>query len=334
MRRARRTIGPPHRPDAPVTEPIAPAPAYASAPDLGVVTTYFNPAGWRSRRALFDRFLEPFSRSDLTLLVVECALGDAPFELPPSPSVVRVRAPHALWQKERLLNAALARLPARVTKVAWVDADVLFSSPTWTEETSRALEDAAIAQPFDRAIYLPRDTSTFDGDGDVRESFSAVFRRKPELHLHGDYALHGVTGLAWAARRDVLERHGLYDACLSGSGDHLIAHATLGDFRSPCVARTFAGNARYAAHFAEWVARWKTSVPGRVGGARGEALHLWHGDRRHRGYPAKNRELAALGFDPASDLEVSDQGAWLSRRDDLVQWSSALFAGRHEDGDP
>jgi hypothetical protein len=317
-----------------MSAPVRPAPIYAPAPDLGVVTTYFNPAGWRSRRALFDRFVEPFARSQLSLVVVECALGDAPFELDGSHDVVRVRAPHALWQKERLINAALPRLPAHVTKVAWLDADVLFSSPTWASDTSRALEDAAIAQPFDRAIYLPRDATAYDGDGDVRESFASVFRRKPELHLHGDYALHGITGLAWAARRDVLEAHGLYDACLSGSGDHLIAHATLGDFRSPCVARTFAGNHRHAAHFAAWVARWKTSVPGRVGRAAGEALHLWHGDRRHRGYPLRNRELAALAFDPDRDLEVSADGAWISRRDDLVRWSEALFANRHEDGDP
>ena len=318
-----------------MSEHVVAAASYEDAPDLCVVVTYFNPAGWRSRRASFERFRTPFAQSALSLFVVECAVGDAPFDLPARDDTLRVRAKDALWQKERLVNVAAAALPPRFTKLAWVDADVLFSNPRWAQKTSRLLDDVAVVQPFERGLYLPAGEDAYRGEGDVRESFSAVLARKPELHLYGEYLLHGVTGLAWAARRDVVVRHGIYDACLSGSGDHLIAHATLGDFRSPCVTRTFAGNTRHAAHFADWVARWKEDVPGRVGCVPGDALHLWHGDRRHRAYPERNRELAALGFDPTRDLVVGEGGVWevAPGVDRLRDFGRDHFRSRREDGD-
>ena len=69
------------------------------------------------------------------------AFGDAPFDLPAGPDVIQVRGPDVLWQKERLLNIAVSRLPARARKVAWLDGDLLFADPDWAGETARLLDD-------------------------------------------------------------------------------------------------------------------------------------------------------------------------------------------------
>jgi hypothetical protein len=41
----------------------------------------------------------------------------------------------------------------------------------------------------------------------------------------------------------LLDRHGLYDANIGGSGDHLMAHAMVGDFDSACMQHVFSADA-------------------------------------------------------------------------------------------
>lgn len=50
--------------------------------------------------------------------------------------------------------------------------------------------------------------------------FARQFSRRPELpHLQG--AAHGQPGIAWAARRSLIEKHGLYDPAIIDGGDEL-----------------------------------------------------------------------------------------------------------------
>ena len=106
---------------------------------LWVVTTYFNPAGYRSRRENYRRFRTALG--DLPCLTVECALADQPFELPPSPDVLPLRAHDALWHKERLINLAISKLPRSCHFVAWIDADVLFQRLDWPARASLLVGD-------------------------------------------------------------------------------------------------------------------------------------------------------------------------------------------------
>lgn len=47
-----------------------------------VITTYFNPCGYATRRRNYDLFVEGMRRAGVPCITVECAFGDAPFELP------------------------------------------------------------------------------------------------------------------------------------------------------------------------------------------------------------------------------------------------------------
>jgi hypothetical protein len=51
---------------------------------------------------------------------------------------------------------------------------------------------------------------------------------------------HGQPGIAWAARRSLLERHGIYAAAICGGRDELFAHAAGGSLDSRCI-RAFDG---------------------------------------------------------------------------------------------
>ena len=107
------------------------------------------------------------------------------------------------------------------------------------------LDTNSVVQLFDSAVRLARDENPANPMASAEESFVAVLQRHPTSHTSGQYQQHGITGFGWAARRDVLERHGLYEHCLAGSADHLMAHAFCGDVVSPCIQRTFQGNTRH-----------------------------------------------------------------------------------------
>ena len=325
------------RHDAPAAAPaatIAAAERYLPADDLWIVTTHFNPAGFRRRSSHGALVRQRLRDSGLRLLTVECAFGDQPFALAPDPDVLQVRARHVLWQKERLLNLAIASLPAACTKVAWIDGDVLFENPAWAVETSRLLDRVALVQPFTCAVRLPRDAVVYAGDGHVLPSIAAVLARDPARARMADYAVHGDTGMAWAARRSLLAG-GLYDACVAGGGDHLIAHAAAGAWNGPCLPRIFGPGEGFRSHFRRWAEPFHRAVGGAIGVVDGAALHLWHGTAEDRGYVDRHQALQRFGFDPARDLRLGDAGCWewASDKPELHAWVADYFRRRREDGD-
>jgi hypothetical protein len=303
--------------------------------DLCIITCYYNPNGFKSRRNNYDQFVAGLERFSVPYVVVECACRDAEFELPLASTTIRVRAPDVLWQKERLLNIALAQLPPTYTKVAWLDCDLLFEDPAWIHSASLALERLPVIQPFNSAACLSRFGQTQDVGGDAHYvSFAAVCSAAPELVTAGEFWRHGHTGFGWAARRELLVRHGFYDACLTGSGDHLMAHAMFGDWRSRCVDYMLgSAPSPYRRHFERWAKAFHADVGGRVGHIPGRVLHLWHGEATERHYHLRNQQFRAFGFDPEHDLRVGLQGAWewASPKSALHHWARAFFTLRNED---
>ncbi|MCB0136340.1 MAG: hypothetical protein KDD75_14640, partial [Caldilineaceae bacterium] len=140
-----------------------PAPAYSPCTDLWAITTYYNPAGYRIKRANYERFAAPIRAAGIPLVTIECAFGAEPFELPPGPQVIQVRGRDVMWVKERLINLAIARLPAHVTKVAWLDADILFTNPDWAKQTAALLDKWPLVQPQERVGRMERGQLTFAG---------------------------------------------------------------------------------------------------------------------------------------------------------------------------
>jgi hypothetical protein len=219
--------------------------------------------------------------------------------------------------------------------VAWLDCDILFERADWAVETSRRLDEFPVLQLFERAIRLPRDHSSYRGEGDCFDSFAAIYRSNPNSLLRGDFERHGHTGFAWAARRELLKTHSLYDACIAGSGDHMIAHAFCGDWASPCIQRIIGENNRHREHFKQWCQKLYTDVRARLGCVPGTVLHLWHGEMSLRRYVRRNQELAGFQFDPLRHLRIGPEGCWEwnSKMPRLHRWANDYFGLRNEDGE-
>lgn len=304
---------------------------------LWAVAAYFNPCRYRSRLENYARF-----RADLKapLLTVELAF-DAPFELGPADAdiLIQRRGGAVMWQKERLLNIAIEHLPAECEAVAWLDCDVLFTRPDWPDAALRALETWSLIQPFAAARdRLAPDSSAV---GEAAPAAAASWCRGAPLELAFEYDAAGAPcrrlsapGFAWAARRELITRTRLYDACIFGAGDRALIQAATGRIEQEIGSRI--SSPAHAAHYRKWAAPFQRAVAGSIGYVAGEVVHLWHGDFRDRGYRVRFDDFRRLGFDPERDIALDGAACWrwASDKPELHARAGDLFSARREDDRP
>lgn len=303
------------------------------------LTSYFNPVRYHSRRDNYRLFRE---RLGLPLITVELGYEGA-FQLGPEDAdiLVQIQGGATLWQKERLLNLAIARLPDACRFVAWIDCDVIFADDSWVEGATRLLERQPIAQPFDRLVHLRRgelpETAAPPEPGSLRTSFASRWRAQslpPDVFLRpaATFEARCTCGMAWVARRELLDRHGLYDAMILGLGDKHIAAAATG--RAGDAVQCTEMSPPHSEHYRRWADPFWRDVRGDVGCVDGQIYHLWHGDLANRRYLQRYRGFRDYDFDPALDLDTDPTGAWRwgSDRQDLHRHVADYFSWRREDG--
>jgi hypothetical protein len=312
---------------------------YAEAGPLWAVTSYFNPLRYWRRRHNYRLFRQHLQ---LPLLTVEldfgtgCELTDDDAEI-----LLRCSGGDVMWQKERLLNIAWDTLPASCRYVVWIDCDVLFLQDNWAAALLVQLEAAPLVQPFARVLHVRPDVPIgAPGPGDISSSKSSVASligggvdaANCLGNFRGQRKHSRAPGHAWAARREVLARHGLYDACITGGGDAALAAAAYG--LPDEVVRFHGMNARQASHYLAWAEPFYQLVQGNVGWLEGDLLHLWHGDREDRHIPQRYYDLQPFAFDPAIDIVKGRGGCWQwnSDKPGLHACLQNYFAVRNEDG--
>jgi hypothetical protein len=306
--------------------------------DLWAITAYFNPTGGTSRRLANYRIFR--ERLAAPLVAVELAYGAA-FELREGDAeiLIQIRGGDVMWQKERLLNVALAALPASCSKVAWLDGDVVFGSEDWVEQASRRLDDTPLLQPFSRAHYLSKDALSGQIDLAQAEStrLSVAFTTastEPVVNASTGKPIRrhppGL-GLAWAARREILDKHGLYDACIVGGGDRAIIAAAAGGF-AELMDRQHMNEAQRRRYLA-WAEPFHATVSAVDAHLDGDLFHLWHGSFTARSYANRHAGLESFDFDPFSDIAFADNGAWRwnSEKPALHAYVREYFLSRLED---
>ena len=318
----------------PPSSVIIPADKYTPCTDLSVVTSYFNPCRYHTKLQNYSIFEERIRQAGIDLVTIECSFGDQPYEVLERQDVIRVRAENVMWQKERLINLALVSGLVKHKKVIWIDCDLLFENADWAILTSKMLDRYPVVQPFMDVVRLPRGHHAFAGEGEWYRSFAAVYHEDPTLFLKGKWDIHGHTGFAWAGRREWLAQHGLYDASIAGSADHMMAHAVCGDWTGLCIQRTLGMDTPHLRHFQVWAEKVHKEISGRLACVDGVALHLWHGEYSDRRYVDRHNELIGFRFDPFSDICLDDSGCWKWNSDkvDLHRWALRYFSRRKEDG--
>lgn len=248
--------------------------------------------------------------------------------------MIQRRAASVLWQKERLINHLVGSfIPEKFSKIAWVDCDLIFENPNWVSDASKMLDRHRVIQLFEQVDRLPRGGGVHDSIGDRSRSFASVWSDSATIDRQG-WEKHGHTGYAWAARRDLFEQIGLYDASILGNGDHLMAHGFVGEPRTVCITESYDPNEPLFRHYNAWAERAFRYCQGDVGCIGGTVFHLWHGDHENRRYLERHLEMRKIGFDPFVDIAIDELGCfrWASDHPKLHQLAKDHFAFRKEDG--
>lgn len=301
---------------------------------LAVITTYFNPCRYSTRRKNYDLFIHGMRLSGIPCITVECAFGDDAFELPASVDTLQIRSNTLLWQKERLLNLAASWLPRSFKYVAWLDCDIIFQNKNWAHDLVAVLKTHKVAQVWETCCRLNQMGGVAE-QPDSATSFAATMAQHPHSLNAGRYDLHGHTGYGWAMRREIFDEVGLYESAISGSADHFMAHAIYGDYNF-CIQNALKHDPAQIAHLQSWGARFHRLVDGSLGCVKGEIRHLWHGDAINRRYFLRMHDITDLGFNPWTDLSITS-GKPLEWHPDLnkpglQQYFKNYFKSRHEDG--
>lgn len=309
-------------------------PRYAPTPELCVITSYYNPCGYKTRRDNYDIFVGAMRRSGIQCLTVECAFGDEPFELPETPDTIQVRSKTLLWQKERLLNLAASWLPRHYKYVAWIDCDVIFTNLDWAQDTTRLLETHAVVQLFETCRRLDSKNEPGNTPDEVT-SFAAIAPQNPHLLSCGRFDRHGHTGYGWAMRREIFNQVGLYEYAIVGTADHYMAHAIYNEYGF-CIQYATKRNACHIRHLREWGKRFYALAGNSLAATPGTILHLWHGNLMNRRYGVRTQEISDLGYDPYADI-IAAPGRPLHWHPDinkpaLVKYFADYFRSRREDG--
>jgi len=307
---------------------------YLSVDDLWIICCLFNAANYKSMPRKYALFEKSLKDSGLRFITVECAFDGQPFSLKPSENIVQVRSNSVLWQKERLLNLALSRLPQQCKKVAWLDTDIFFLNGGWAKEASQLLEEYPVVQLFERGALMPPGAECYTGEKGTLKGFAYVLNEEKESFNQDLYGEHGHTGYGWAFRREILEKHGLYDRLIVGSADHATAHTMIGNFSSACLDRDLGRDPRQIEPFREWAQSFHEQIRSKVGYVSGTVVHKWHGTLENKHHGVRHDRLRECGFDPSTDLRLNGEGCWEWNTDkpQLHSFLRQYFASRCEDG--
>lgn len=328
-----------------------------SIDNMAVVTAFFNPGGFAARVANFRVFRESLKACGLPVLTVELAFGNDPHMLGPDDGeVLALRAPHPMWQKERLLNIGIAEMIRRgYRRIVWLDADVVFlDAKNWPWWVAAELRKTPLCQVFrrvriDQGPGRPATPAVSSTAYHARHgAWLSQEGRAPSL-LHPIGRPNGYSGFGWAARADLLERVPLYDRAIVGGGDKMIYYACaprtddwqarvakmLSTNYTPCSGCGHSNAAPcYLDDYFQWARAWHDAGGADPGAADLTIRALYHGDLRNRFYHLRRDILLRHAFDPATDIAPTPNGCWTWNSDKprLHHEVHSYFFNRHEDG--
>jgi hypothetical protein len=297
-----------------------------------IVAVISNPVRFKSRYALFLDFEKRMEATGSKLIVVEIAHGDRSFEVTSkeNPNHIQLRSDQEVWQKEAMINVAVAKIISmdpKVEGIAWIDADISFVRPDWALETMHALQHYDVVQMFDSAIDLgPKGEALH-----THKSFGWVYLHEGRVSpkWNKEYTFPH-PGFAWAATRKFFDTVcGLMDFAICGSADHHMVYALLDRVEETVPVGV---HPNYLKNLKIWQDRAK-NLQRNIGYVPGTILHHWHGPKTARGYQTRWDIITKNQFDPDRDIAKDFQGLIKltgtkpQLRDDLRRY----FRSRNED---
>lgn len=315
---------------------------YKTHSEAVIISCYFNPQKSPYRTKAFRIFYE--SIKHLNHHIVECVIGDGQPELHdivPSKNRKTVYTSNLLWHKETLLNNLISELPEKYKYVFWLDADIILTNKNWLPEAVEKLQYCTIVQPFEYCFHLEQDEikpGNFIQNNienikqfasipklkhpKVWRSFCANWVDKRHVAISNNYDEHGHVGMAWGAKREILEKVPLYDKALIGGADHIIAHAAVGQIVHNCISKSFIEDLD---DIKTWSYKFHFETMGLVGYVKSDLYHIWHGEIENRQYLKR-----IIDFTPKAKniIQKDENGLYVTDDKNTLNYMSRYFLTR------
>ena len=300
------------------------------------VTTFFNPARFKSLLSNYFVFKEKLKSQGINLLTVECAFENDEYEIPLEANVYRVRSNSVMWQKERLVNHAVSLLPPDCKYFGWLDCDIIFTNDNWADLAVEKLQKAHVIQLFKKVIYLPKDHLVYNGTDRILQIQGIAWQKSVHKNWLNRRRMKELSfsapGFAWAARRDFFhcpELGGIYDKNIIGSGDTFLVDCYLDSWDIHGFANKFTDSMKV--HMMDWCKTFRKKefvldyIPVDI-------WHLWHGSLKNRKYMDRHDVILKYNYNPESDIILKgDTYEWNSDKKDLHEDIRQYFYDRKED---
>jgi hypothetical protein len=274
---------------------------------LVVITSIFNPVGYKTRNELYHRFANHINSFHIRLITIECVFPEQKFQIAQAnnPDHIQIHSKDILWVKENLINIAARRLPAQVKYIVWADADILFTDKNWVNYTIETLKSHRVVQLFESCDFLgPNNKDVLRRDYSLGYSF--VHKKPIDQKKYQEWYPH--PGYVWAMKKnDFLQMNGLFEKSLVGSADLHFAFAILpGNRVKETIPETV--DQEYKDSVIEWAETVNSVVQGKIGYIPVKIQHLFHGDRENRQYMSRWNIVVKHHWKPNSYLIPNSKG--------------------------
>ena len=288
--------------------------------DFYAITSYFNNAHTKERLNNYRIFKENLT---LPLITVEWA-SDGIFELNQNDAdiLIQIKEGDLMWQKERLLNIAIDKLPRSAQFVAWLDCDIIFNDPKWHLKAKELLRRFDFIQLFDKVNYLPKmPLSMFpivnskiikyehevNSTTKIIETGGSLFNGQGNVWGELKLNLSGNPGMAFASKVSTIKKHYFYDKNIVGAGDLILISSLFNK-----TDELFQNRELSSAHKSD-IEKWTSKIFQEKYKATflpGQIYHLWHGHLKNRNYASRWKILSAHKYDPLKVLSINSSHTW------------------------
>lgn len=296
---------------------------------LDVITTFFNPSGFKSLLRNYYLFRERIEKQNVNLLTVELSFNGK-FEIQ-GDNVYRLTSNSVMWQKERLINYGISQLPPNTECFGWFDCDIFVLNDDWVDECIDKLKTCDILQPFKKVFFAPKNETTFSPFYNAQQSVTWQYK------THKDWLNRRISkelpfscpGFAWCAKTSLFKDIGIYDKNIIGSGDTMLVDCLLGSWKIHGYAEKFNNHMKSAV----WgYANSLIELDPVVDHLPNHILHLYHGSIKNRQYMDRHSIIHKYDFDPYNDIKlVNNVYEWNSNKFDMHEEIRRYFYDRKED---
>jgi len=270
---------------------------------LNVIIVISNPCLYKRRYVLLKEFVKRIEEEEenVNLYIVELIYTNQKFIVTDKKNKyhLQIKTDTPIWHKENMVNLGVKYLLPDFWKAfAWIDADIEFENNTWAMDTLKILNGSKdIIQIFSHCVDMDRNENSLNHFN----SFGYCFTKNKNFSSKGLDYWH--PGFAWAITRKAYEKiGGLYDKGVLGSGDSIMALATI----NKCMIMN---NINYSEDYNNSMLEFQKKAKSlRLGYTPGVIRHHYHGSKKNRKYTERWQILINHIYSPIKHLKYDSTG--------------------------